>query len=298
VLRRPKLKAHVPIMYGCDKFCTFCIVPSTRGRERSRPTADIVVEVRDLVANGTREVTLLGQTVNSYGKNLAEGRVPFAQLLWKLNDIEGLRRIRYTSPYPRDFKSDLIETIRDCPTVMEHVHLPLQSGDDDVLRAMKRIYTRESFLQIVRELRAVVPGIALTTDIIVGFPGETDTQFLRTLEMVEDVRFEGAYTFIYSPRPGTPAANMEQVPFEVRQERLKQLMDVQDRIMFEINETYVGRELEVLVEGGAAKNPRMLHGHSREYKVVHFEGPSSLTGEVVNVMAEKAHGWGLFATMK
>ena len=291
--RTPKLKAFVPIQYGCDKFCTFCIVPSTRGRERSRPTADIVSEVRDLVAGGTREVTLLGQTVNSYGKNLAEGRVPFAHLLWRLHEIDGLKRIRYTSPYPRDFKTDLIQTIRDCPSVMEHVHLPLQSGDDDVLRAMKRLYTRESFLEIVRELRATVPGIALTTDIIVGFPGETEEQFGRTLEIVEAVRFEGAYMFIYSPRPNTAAASMEQLPFAFKQERLKRLIDLQNRITCEINESYVGRELEVLVEGPSPKNPRLLQGYSREFKMVHFEGSSELAGELVTVRAERAHLWGL-----
>jgi len=208
-----KLKAFVPVQYGCDKFCTFCIVPSTRGRERSRPTEDILDEVFELVAKGTREVTLLGQTVNSYGKNLAEGRVPFSDLLWKLDDIPGLERIRYTSPYPRDFSHELIATIRDCPSVMEHVHLPLQSGDNDVLKSMKRLYTRESFLAIVAELRRQVPGIAITTDIIVGFPGETEEQFERTLSLVSEVRFDGAYMFIYSPRPGTPAASMEQMPF-------------------------------------------------------------------------------------
>ncbi len=288
----PKLKAFVPIQYGCDKFCTFCIVPTTRGRERSRPTAEIVHEVTRLAEMGTKEVTLLGQTVNSYGKNLAEGNVPFAKLLRLLAEVPGLERIRYTSPYPRDFKTDLIETIRDVPQVMEHVHMPLQSGDDDMLRAMKRLYTRESFLAIVQELREKIPGIGITTDLIVGFPGETDEQFQRTLQMVETVRFDGAYMFIYSPRPGTPAATMEQLPYALKQSRLKQLADLQNRITCEINETYVGKTLEVLVEGPSHKNPDMLQGYSREFKMVHFPGTRGI-GRLRQIHVESARLWGL-----
>jgi tRNA-2-methylthio-N6-dimethylallyladenosine synthase len=168
--RTAKLKAFVPIQYGCDKFCTYCIVPITRGRERSRPSADIVEEVTRLAEGGTREITLLGQTVNSYGKGMLEGRLPFSRLLWRLSDVDGLQRIRYTSPYPRDFKSDLIDTIRDCPKVMEHVHMPVQSGDDKVLSEMKRAYTVDEYKALVDELRTSIPGLGLTTDIIVGFP--------------------------------------------------------------------------------------------------------------------------------
>lgn len=292
VERTTKLKAFVPIQYGCDKFCTFCIVPTTRGRERSRPTADIVEEVTRLVDLGTREVTLLGQTVNSYGKNLAEGRVPFAKLLWLLSEIPGLERIRYTSPYPRDFKTGLIETIRDCPKVMEHVHMPLQSGDAEVLRAMKRQYTPESFLEIVDELRATIPNLGLTTDIIVGFPGETDAQFESTLEMMRTVRFDGAYMFIYSIRPGTPAAEMEQVPYPVKQERLKRLVEIQNQIAFERNLPLVGSVVEVLVEGRSPKNPEMLQGYSREFKMVHFPGGGEMIGQLVNVKVTEPHRWG------
>lgn len=183
--RVPKLKAFVPIQYGCDKFCTFCIVPTTRGRERSRSTADIVEEVRRLADNGTKEVILLGQTVNSYGKNLLEGNVPFARLLELLSEIPGIERIRFTSPYPRDFRADLIEQIASNPKVMEHVHLPLQSGDDAVLLGMKRVYTVAEYEAIYHELRARVPSISVTTDIIVGFPGETKAQFQRTIDAVE-----------------------------------------------------------------------------------------------------------------
>jgi tRNA-2-methylthio-N6-dimethylallyladenosine synthase len=291
--RASKLKAFVPIQYGCDKFCTFCIVPTTRGRERSRPTADIVEEVESLVANGTREITLLGQTVNSYGKNLPEGRVPFSRLLWRLSEIPGLGRIRYTSPYPRDFTAQLIETIRDCPAVMEHCHLPLQSGDNDVLKAMKRLYTAESFRDIVSNLRKSIPGIGLTTDVIVGFPGETEEQFERTLSLVEELRFDGAFMFIYSPRPGTPASDMEQFPLSLKRERLNRLVEIQNRISCEINASYVGRTVEVLVEGPSPKNAGMLQGYSREFKMVHFPGSAERVGRTASVKVAKSHLWGL-----
>ncbi len=288
-----KLKAFVPIQYGCDKFCTFCIVPTTRGRERSRPTVDIVEEVEKLVAHGTREVTLLGQTVNSYGKNMPEGKVPFGQLLWKLNEIVGLRRIRYTSPYPRDFKTDLIETIRDCPSVMEHCHMPIQAGHDDLLKRMKRLYSVESYAAIVEELRAKIPGIGLTTDIIVGFPGETEDEFSATLDVIQRVRFDGAYMFHYSIRPGTPAAEMEQVPQPVKMERLARLIALQNSITLGINEALVGQTFEVLVEGTSPKRPELLQGYSREFRMMHFPGDASLRGSLVQVTATEAHPWGL-----
>jgi len=289
-----KVKAFVPIQYGCDKFCTFCIVPTTRGRERSRPTEDIVAEVRALSERGTREVTLLGQTVNSYGKNLAEGRVPFAKLLWLLSGLPELERIRYTSPYPRDFRTDLIECIRDCPKVMEHVHMPLQSGDADVLKSMKRLYTPESFCETVDELREKVPEVGLTTDLIVGFPGETEERFERTLDMVRQIRFDGAYMFIYSPRPGTPAAEMEQIPLPVKQERLLRLKAVQEAITIERNAAQVGKTVEVLVEGASPKNPAMAQGYTRDFRMAHFPAEAaSLVGRLVRVKLESAHLWGL-----
>ncbi len=288
-----KVKAFVPIQYGCDKFCSFCIVPSTRGRERSRPTLDILNEVASLAELGTKEVTLLGQTVNSYGKNLAEGHVPFSRLLWLLSDVPQLERIRYTSPYPRDFRTDLIQTIRDCPAVMEHVHLPMQHGNDDMLRAMKRQYTRASYLEIVEQLRAAVPSIGLTTDIIVGFPGETEAHFQDTLSLVRHVRFDGAYMFIYSPRPGTPAADLEQVPEAVKKDRLNRLVEIQNDITCQINRTYVGRTLEVLVEGESPKNPSLLQGYSREFKMVHFPGKLKTVGELVQVCVTESKLWGL-----
>ncbi len=299
VSQRPlKIKAFVPIQYGCDKFCTFCIVPTTRGRERSRPTEEVVVEVRRLAELGVKEVTLLGQTVNSYGKNLAEGRVPFGKLLWLLEGIPGLERLRYMSPYPRDFKADLIECIRDNPKVMEHVHLPLQSGDADLLQAMKRQYSVDEFLQIVDDLRAAVPNMGITTDIIVGFPGETEAQFENTLNVVKNVRFDGAYMFIYSPRPGTPAAEMEQLPYKLKHERLQTLMDLQNQITIEKNLDWIGKTVEVLVEGPSKKNPDVLQGYSREWKMVHFRGdPSISPGDLVNVKLTEAFQWGLRGTI-
>jgi tRNA-2-methylthio-N6-dimethylallyladenosine synthase len=293
----PKLKAFLPIQYGCDKFCTFCIVPTTRGRERSRPTEDVVREARALAAAGTREITLLGQTVNSYGKNLAEGRVPFSKLLRLLGGVPGLERIRYTSPYPRDFTPDLIGCIRDCPQVMEHVHLPLQSGSGEMLRAMRRVYTVEGFLSIVAALREAVPWIGLTTDVIVGFPGETEEQFAETMRVVEEVRFDGAFMFAYSPRPGTPAAEMKQVPAPVKKRRLNELIALQSRITMERNAEWVGKEMEVLVEGPSPKDPGRLQGYSREFRMVHFEAAPSLRGEIVRVAGEKAHPWGLSARL-
>ncbi len=296
--RAPKLKAFVPIQYGCDKFCTFCVVPITRGRERSRPTADIIQEIRMLAERGTKEVTLLGQTVNSYGKNLLEGRVPFARLLKLINDIEGIERIRFTSPYPRDFRDDLINAIAELPKVMEHVHLPLQSGNNEILKAMRRLYTVEQFEEIVHKLRERVPGIAITTDIIVGFPGETDEQFEDTLKVVERIRFDGAYMFAYSPRPGTPAAAMEnQIPRAVKQERLQRLIELQNRITCEINASQVGRVFEVLVEGPSQKDPTKLAGFTRENKMMHFVGSPELIGKIVKVRADEAHLWGFYGTV-
>ncbi|MBS1713931.1 MAG: tRNA (N6-isopentenyl adenosine(37)-C2)-methylthiotransferase MiaB [Armatimonadetes bacterium] len=295
--RKGKLKAFVPIQYGCDKFCTFCIVPTTRGRERSRPTEHIVQEVRRLAELGTKEVTLLGQTVNSYGKNLAEGRVPFSDLLRLVSGVPGIERVRYTSPYPRDFKSDVITAIRDVPEVMEHCHMPLQAGHDDLLKRMKRQYTVDSYADIVAELRRAVPSVSLTTDVIVGFPGETDEEFEATLAAVERFRFDGAFMFKYSPRPGTPAAEMVQVDASVASARLDRLIAVQTRITCESNVSQVGKTFEVLVEGPTPKNPGLLQGYSRCFRMMHFEGGPGLAGSIVPVKATQGHLWGLSGTV-
>lgn len=300
VARVPKLKAHVPIMYGCDKFCTFCIVPFTRGRERSRPTQEILLEINGLARGGTKEITLLGQTVNSYGKNLLEGRVPFCDLLEKINAIRGIQRIRFTSPYPRDFTDDLIDAIGRLEKVCEHVHLPLQAGDDALLADMHRGYTVARYLEIVEKLRARVPGIAVTTDIMLGYPGETDTQYQNTMRLVEQIRFDSAFMFAYSPRPGTKAAAREdQVPHEVKIERLKALVELQNRITVEINKALVGQTFEILVEGHSPKDRTKLTGLTRTMKTVNFPAPEdgtpaadSLVGKLVPVRAVEGHLWG------
>ncbi len=297
IARTPKLKAHVPIMYGCDKFCTFCIVPLTRGRERSRPTEEILTEVERLAAGGTREVTLLGQTVNSYGKNLPEGRVPFCSLLEQIDSIRGIQRIRFTSPYPRDFTDDLIEAIGRLETVCEHVHLPLQVADDDLLLQMHRGYTVARYREIVEKLREQVPGVAITTDIMLGYPGETDAQYENTMRFMEEIRFDSAFMFAYSPRPNTKAAALEdQITREVKSERLTALVALQNRITVEINQAQVGNVFEVLVEGRSPKDPTRLTGNTRTLKTVNFvvptggtRSPESLIGKLVPVRAVSAH---------
>ncbi len=295
--RARKLKAHVPIMYGCDKFCTFCIVPLTRGRERSRPTQEILEEIKGLANAGTREVTLLGQTVNSYGKNMLEGRVPFCDLLQQIDAIRGIERIRFTSPYPKDFTNDLIDAIENLPSVCEHMHLPLQVGDDDLLMDMHRGYTVERYREIVERLRSVVPGIAITTDIMLGYPGETDAQFNNTMKIVEQIRFDAAFMFAYSPRPNTKAAAREdQIPHELKIERLSALIDLQNRITCEINESQVGKVFEVLVEGKSPKDSSKLTGNTRTLKTVNFKAETSdserLIGKLVEVRALSSHLWG------
>ncbi|MCS6830853.1 MAG: tRNA (N6-isopentenyl adenosine(37)-C2)-methylthiotransferase MiaB [Armatimonadota bacterium] len=296
--RKPKLRAFVPIMYGCDKFCTFCVVPLTRGRERSRPTEEILEEIRYLAEHGTKEVTLLGQTVNSYGKNLLEGKVPFAKLLRLINDIPGIERIRFTSPYPRDFTDELIQTMAELPKVCEHVHLPLQVADNDLLREMKRGYTVEQYVAIVQKLRAAIPDIAITTDLMIGFPGETEEQFQHTLQFVEQIRFDSAFMFAYSPRPGTKAAEREdQIPRAVKMERLQRLIQLQNRITCEINQSQQGNVYEVLVEGHSPKDPTKLTGLSRQNKTMNFEAPRELIGQTVRVRAVEGHLWGFIGEL-
>ncbi len=275
VERRPKLKSHVPIMYGCDKFCTFCIVPHTRGRERSRPTEEILAEIRQLAEGGTREVTLLGQTVNSYGKNMPQGRVPFARLLEQIDGIPGIERIRFTSPYPRDFTQDLIETIARLPHVCEHVHLPLQVGDDTLLKDMHRGYTVGEFKAIVHSLRTNIPGVSITTDIMLGHPGETDEQFENTLEVVRELRFDSAFMFAYSPRPNTPAAErLDHIEQSVKMRRLSKLITLQNMVTQEVNTSLVGTVQEVLIEGTSAKNPQRLSGYTRTLKLINCAIPA------------------------
>jgi tRNA-2-methylthio-N6-dimethylallyladenosine synthase len=281
--RQDGLKAWVNIMYGCDKFCTYCIVPYTRGKERSRRPEDVLAEVRELARKGYREVTLLGQNVNAYGKDFTDRTYTFAHLLDDVRKI-GSPRVRFTTSHPRDFDDHLIEVLAKGGNLVEHIHLPVQSGSSEVLKRMARKYNREQYLELVRKIREAIPHVSLTTDIIVGFPGETEEQFEETLSLVREVEYDSAFTFIYSPREGTPAARMEDnVPYEVKKERLLRLNRVQDEISRRKNEALRGQVVEVLVEGESKKNPEILSGRTRTNKLVNFRGPKSLIGQFVQV---------------
>lgn len=289
-IRKEGIRAWVNIQYGCNKFCTYCIVPYTRGRERSRLPEDVVAEVRDLAAQGFKEVTLLGQNVNDYGTDLKSR--DFAGLLAAVNEVEGIERIRFTTSNPWNFSDKLIQTIARCEKVAEHIHLPVQSGNNTILRRMNRGYTREFYLDLVKRIREAVPGVSLTTDIIVGFPGETEEQFRDTLSLVEEVRFDNAYTFIYSPRAGTPAARFrEQVPEAVQKERLQRLMDLQNRISRESNEKMKGQVVKVLVEGESKTNSNILQGRTATNKLVLFQGTKDLAGRLVDVLITEPQTW-------
>lgn len=284
VYRRSPVVGYVTIMEGCDKFCTFCIVPFTRGRETYRPPRDILMEVQALAEAGYSEVVLLGQTVNSYRWE----DVTFAALLRMIHNIEGIRRIRFVSPHPSDVTDELIATMRDYPKICRHIHLPLQAGSDRILQAMRRTYTQRAYLEKVEKLRKAIPDIAIGTDIIVGFPGETDEDFRETLAVVEEVAFDSAYTFIYSPRAGTEAAAMDdQVPEEVKHERLEELVALVQRVARRRNEERIGRVEEVLVEGPSRTDPSRLRGRTRRNQTVTFVG-SAHPGDLVHVLVESA----------
>ncbi len=281
--------AWVSISIGCNNSCTFCIVPAVRGKEVSRRAGDIKEEVESLVADGVVEITLLGQNVNSYGRDL-DGTPLFARLLRSLDGVTGLERVRFTSPHPKDFRSDTVAAIAECSSVCEHIHLPLQSGSDRVLRLMKRAYTKKRYLEKVAMVRDAIPGIAITTDIIVGFPGETDADFADTLEVVERVRYDAAYTFQYSPRPMTAAADMSgHLPKEVVQERYDRLTALQEAVSLERNAAMVGTAQGVLVEGASKKDPAKLTGRTRTNKLVHFPDDGSDEGAMTVVHVERAH---------
>ncbi len=283
-------KAWVNIMFGCDEFCTYCIVPYTRGRERSRDPEDIINEVKQLVADGYLEVTLLGQNVNAYGKDFKEKDYTFADLLIDL-DKTGITRIRYTTSHPRDLDQRTIEAMT-LPSVMPHLHLPVQSGNNEVLKRMNRKYTREEYLDKIRRLKELNPGISLTTDIIVGFPGETEEQFLDTLSLVDEVGYEGAFTFIFSPRTGTPAATYEDlVSMEEKHNRLDRLHDKINQGYLDGNLRFVGKVVKVLVDGYSKNDPNMLNGYSEHNKLVNFKGDASKIGQIVNVMITEAKTW-------
>jgi tRNA-2-methylthio-N6-dimethylallyladenosine synthase len=283
--------AWVSVSTGCDNRCTFCIVPLVRGPQRSRPIGDVLAEVQGLARRGVVEITLLGQNVNTYGRDLSvpgSGRRPlFAELLRAVDEVDGIRRIRFTSPHPHDFTPDVIDAIGECEAVCEHIHFPLQSGSDRILRAMQRSYRSDRYLSWVRRIRETVPGIAFSTDVIVGFPGETEGDFRETLRVVEQAGFDQAYTFQYSPRPGTPAGTSpDQVPKDVVQERFDRLVALQEHISLDRNRSLVGDTLEVLVEGEGRKG--RIKGRTRTNKLVHFDGPFE-AGNFTDVRITGAH---------
>ncbi len=292
-IREGNIKAWVNIMYGCDKFCTYCIVPYTRGKERSRRPEDVIAEVRDLARQGFKEIMLLGQNVNAYGKDFTDIKYGFGDLMDEIRKID-IPRVRFTTSHPRDFDDHLIEVLAKGGNLVEYIHLPVQSGSTEVLKMMARKYTREQYLELVKKIKAAIPNVSLSTDIIVGFPGETEEQFQETLSLVEEVGYDFAYTFIYSAREGTPAAGMaDTVPEDVKKDRLHRLMEVQNRISLEKNLKLQGQVMEVLVEGESKTNPDILSGRTRTNKLVHFAGDKSLIGQFVQVRIVEAKTWTL-----
>jgi len=280
-------KAFVNIMYGCNNFCTYCIVPYTRGREKSREPKNIINEIKELTSKGYKEITLLGQNVNSYGKTL-NYNYSFAKLLREINKIEGLERIRFMTSHPKDLSDELIEAMASLDKVCEHLHLPVQSGSNKILKAMNRKYTREEYLLLIDKIRKAIPNIAISTDIIVGFPGEREEDFEETLDLVKEVRYDSAFTFLYSIREGTIAANMEnQVPDEIKHNRFQKLLDTLYPIFYEKNLNYENKIVEVLVEEVSKNDPNMLTGRTRTGKLIHFKGNRELIGQLVDVRIDK-----------
>lgn len=290
-VRESSFKASVPIMFGCNNFCTYCIVPYVRGRERSRKAEDIIAEVSGLVSGGYKEIMLLGQNVNSYGSDLENG-ISFPQLLRMINAINGDFIIRFMSSHPKDASRELIDAIFDCEKVAKHLHLPLQSGSSSVLERMNRRYTAEKYLETVELIRSRDPDFSLTTDIIVGFPNETDEEFQATLDIIRRVRYDNIYSFIYSKRTGTKAAAMEDAtPDEVKGQRMRRLLEVQREISSEHYKRFIGRTMRVLVDGVSKKHSGWLTGKSSEFIIVEFEGDPSLTGSFADVEITEAMNW-------
>ncbi len=287
--RERAFQAWVQISMGCNSKCAYCIVPAVRGREVSRRPGDVIAELTGLAREGVREVTLLGQNVNSWGRDLApQLRTEFGELLRACDAVEGIERIRFTSPHPKDFRQPVIEAMAECGAVCEHAHLPLQSGSTRILKAMRRTYSRDRYLRLVEELRDAIPDLALTTDLIVGFPGETEDEFGETMEAVREVGFDSAFTFVYSPRAGTEAAAMpDQVPDEVKRDRIERLIEVVQQVAATRNAERVGGVEEVLVEGTSRTDPLLLRGRTRRNTTVNFAG-TAVPGELVDVRIEDA----------
>ncbi|ACA54950.1 tRNA (N6-isopentenyl adenosine(37)-C2)-methylthiotransferase MiaB [Clostridium botulinum] len=291
--RKNSMKAFVTIMYGCNNFCTYCIVPYVRGRERSRTPENIEDEIKKLISEGYKEITLLGQNVNSYGKDL-EPKVTFADLLERVNTIDGLERVRFMTSHPKDLTDDVIEAIAKCDKLCEQIHLPVQSGSSEILKKMNRHYDREKYLDVVSKIKKLIPNVALSTDIIVGFPGETEKDFEETLSLVKEVEYDSAFTFLYSIRKGTPAAKFEdQVPEDVKHKRFNRLVEVVNEISAKKNKAYEGKIEEVLVEGTSKNDENKLMGRTRTGKLVNFIGDKDSIGKLVNVKIIKANSFSL-----
>jgi tRNA-2-methylthio-N6-dimethylallyladenosine synthase len=293
--------AFVSIMQGCNMRCSFCIVPDTRGKERGRPISNIVDEVRQLAAHGVKEVTLLGQIVNLYGRTefpKVDGKSPFVQLLEAVHEVEGIERIRFTSPHPIGYRDDLVAAFTELPKLCSHIHFPMQSGSDRILKAMRRPYKNEKFVEICEKMKAARPGIAITTDIIVGFPGETEEDFQATIDTVERLKFDNAFVFRYSKRRNTPAAEMDdQLPETVKEERNQRLLAVVDRLAIASNAAAVGTRQQVLCEGPSKNNASRLTGRTTQNKIVIFDGdPARLTGQMLDIDIENSTGFTLFGT--
>ncbi|NEU29293.1 tRNA (N6-isopentenyl adenosine(37)-C2)-methylthiotransferase MiaB [bacterium LRH843] len=291
-IRQGNTLAWVNIMYGCDKFCTYCIVPYTRGKERSRLPEDIIAEVRELARKGYKEVTLLGQNVNAYGKDLP-GDYGLGELMDEIHKID-IPRVRFTTSHPRDFDDKLIQVLSKGGNLVEHIHLPVQHGNSDILKLMARKYTRDQYVELAHKIKMAIPNASFTTDIIVGFPNETEEQFQDTLSLIREIEFDSAYTYIYSPREGTPAAKMkDNVPMEVKRERLARLNALVNEISAKKNLEYQDRVVEVLVEGESKKDPHVLAGRTRTNRMVNFKAPKSLIGKIVFVKVTEAKTWSL-----
>ncbi len=290
--RNSRFKAFVNIIYGCNKFCTYCIVPYTRGKERSRKFADIIKECQDLVDAGYQEITLLGQNVNAYGKDLDEG-YDFADLMEAVAEL-GIPRLRFTTSHPWDFSSKMIDIIAKYPNIMKFIHLPVQSGSDSILKKMGRRYDRGKYLNLVSEMREKIPGLSLSTDIIVGFPNETEEEFKDTLSLVDIVKYEAAFTFIYSPRRGTPAARMDDnVPYETKSKRFMELVKHLEINIEEYSKQMVGHTYDILVDGPSKNDPSMMSGYTETNKMVHFKGDETMIGKIIKVKIIESHTYSL-----
>jgi tRNA-2-methylthio-N6-dimethylallyladenosine synthase len=291
--RESNIKGFVTIMYGCNNFCTYCIVPYVRGRERSREAVDIENEIKDMVSKGYKEITLLGQNVNSYGMGQGED-ISFAKLLERLDNIEGLERIRFMTSHPKDLSDEVINTIANSKKICEHIHLPVQSGSSNILKKMNRRYDKVQYLNLVKRIKEAIPNVALSTDIIIGFPGETEEDFLETLDLVKKVEYDSAFTFIYSKRKGTPADEMEeQIPDDIKHDRFNRLVSVVNEISAKKNKEYLGKVVEVLVEGTSKNDSTKLMGRTRTSKLVNFIGDFNSIGKLVNVEITEALSFSL-----